>query len=99
MTDLRTIKREILKDHHIAQLFTAVLSALTVRLLGEYFAGIVVAKLPFSMYGFLNNLIAYKLNDCESNCVSAPFLFVLIFLTFKQFARKSLMLNAPRILP
>lgn len=63
------------------------------------FSGIVVARLPFEPYRIFQNFISYNLTDVEINSVSAPFLFVLLFITFKQLTRKCLMLNTLRLLP
>lgn len=73
------------------------LSALVVRLLGQILDGLVVARLPFEAPSVLKNLVSYHLVDKDVNCVSAPFLFVLMFITFKQFVRKFMILNIPRL--
>lgn len=100
---MKSVKRKIKKQRHIAQFLTAILSMVVIKILSTIFKNVAVAILPFKPYSFVKNFATFQLETNESmnentSLIGAPFLFVLIFVTFKLIIRKGFFINNVRLI-
>lgn len=63
-----------------------------------------VGILPFKSYGILQNFAQFKINTSDfegynenTTLISAPFLFIILFATWKLIIRKTFFINNPRL--
>jgi phosphatidylserine decarboxylase precursor len=74
-----------------------------IKYLSSKYENVPVAILPFKSYGIFQNFAQFKINsadydsDVNTTLVSASFLFIMMFATWKLMIRKSIFINNPRL--